>query len=90
MNLYLRILFILTFSKGDKFMNNLKEFCVFCGEAKNLTTYKGTFICSDCYEKLKKSLKRDYYIGRLLFCVALSSSLAILEAVIVSLIMKFL
>lgn len=37
-------------------MNNFNEFCVFCGESKNLTTYKGTFICSDCYEKLKKRL----------------------------------
>ena len=71
-------------------MNNFNEFCVFCGDSKNLTAYKDTFICCDCYEKLKKSLTMDYYIERLLFCVALSVSLAILEAVIVSLIMKLL
>lgn len=71
-------------------MNNFNEFCVFCGKSKNLTAYKDTFICCDCYEKLKKSLKGDYYIGRSLFCIALSSSLAILEAAIISVIMRLL
>lgn len=67
-------------------MDNINEFCVFCGESKKLTAYKDTLICSNCFEKLKKSLTRDYYIGRLLFFAAFSSSLAILAAAIVSII----
>ena len=27
--------------------------CLFCGQAKNNTTYKGKLICSDCMEELK-------------------------------------
>ncbi len=26
--------------------------CLFCGQAKNNTTYKGKLICSDCMEEL--------------------------------------
>ncbi len=71
-------------------MNNFNEFCIFCGESKNLTEYKDKFICHDCYEKLKKGVTTDYYLYRLRYCMSISFSLAILEATLVSIIIKLL
>lgn len=31
--------------------------CVFCGKAKNIMTYKGKHICSDCLNEMKGSVK---------------------------------
>ena len=28
--------------------------CIFCGNAKNVTTYKDKIVCEDCIEELKK------------------------------------
>ena len=28
--------------------------CIFCGNAKNVTTYKDKHICADCLEELRK------------------------------------
>ena len=30
--------------------------CVFCGEAKGVTNFKGKLICKDCLENIKESL----------------------------------
>lgn len=30
--------------------------CVFCGEAKGVTSFKGKLVCKDCLENIKESL----------------------------------
>lgn len=30
--------------------------CVFCGEAKGVTNFKGKLVCKDCLENIKESL----------------------------------
>lgn len=40
--------------EGSILLKKYQPECIFCGEAKDVSNYKGKNICADCREELKK------------------------------------
>ena len=64
---------------------NIKQ-CKFCGSNKEVNLINNQPVCTKCKEKLHDEIKKSCYKNRMVFCVIVSSCLAILEAAIAEII----
>lgn len=40
-------------------LNKYESTCIFCGNTKNLTVFKGKNVCSSCFKKLSNTAKKN-------------------------------